>query len=267
MGDRDFRSLFLDEARDHLRLNIVSIIDVGQASGRLPHAMEWIDGLDVDSLYKRSTAEGAGVPLRHLLYLLRETLQGLHYAHTAKDADGRPMGIVHRDISPGNILISRHGAVKLADFGVAVSSAAHTAGSAESLAGKPHYFAPELWRGSPASPATDIFALGVTFYEIFRGQPLFSRKVALQALAFEICEFSVDELVENDLPPGRPEHIVRRSLTKRRALRLRARVPRGRQRLRLRGRHSPAGPHFADYIQAATPSSPAFEGRRSIWKD
>lgn len=276
VGDREqFRSLFLDEARtvSHLRHpNIVSIIDVGQAGGRLYLAMEWIDGLDADSLHKRSSAGGTDIPLRHVLYLLRETLQGLHYAHTARDESGRPMGIVHRDISPGNILISRHGAVKLADFGVAVSSAAHTEGSADSLAGKPHYFAPELWRGSPASAGTDVFALGVTFYEIFTGRPLFSRKKDLHALAFEICEFKVEQLIHDDLTiPDGLEHIIRHCLHENPAERYASALEfledvndyAYEAGIRL------LDAHFAEYIARMLGSgkTAAKDGRRSIWKD
>ena len=217
VGDRDqFRSMFLDEARvvSHLRHpNVVSIIDVGQFEERLYLAMEWVDGVDADSLVKKSAKQGVSVPLRHILYLLREALQGLHYAHLATSNDGAPLGIIHRDISPGNILISRHGAVKLADFGVAVSAAAKTAGTADSLAGKPHYFSPELWRGAGASAQSDVFALGVTFYEILTGRPLFSRNKDIHGLAFEICEFDVERLIEDDLTlPEGLEFIVRRCL-------------------------------------------------------
>lgn len=217
VGDRaQFESLFLDEARivSHLRHpNIVSTIDVGRADGRLFLAMEWIDGLDAGALGKRAAQMGTAIPLPHVLYVLRETLQGLHYAHTAIGPDGRPLNIVHRDISPGNILISKHGAVKLADFGVAVGRAAQTAGSAENLAGKPHYFAPELWRGARASAGTDVFALGVTFYELITGRSLFPRGIAVRALAFQMCEFRVDQMIEADLTlPDGLEDILRRCL-------------------------------------------------------
>ena len=211
-----FEDLFLDEARIIAELrhpNITSVVDVGRANGRLYMAMEWIDGLDASGLAKRAAARGGDIPLPHLLYLLRETLQGLHYAHTARGNDGTPLNLVHRDISQGNILISKHGAVKLADFGVAVGSNIQTAGSADNLAGKPHYFAPELWRGSRASAGTDVFALGVTFYEMLSAGPLFSRDKDLRGLAFEICEFKVEELIENDLTiPDGLEDIIARAL-------------------------------------------------------
>jgi serine/threonine-protein kinase len=115
-------------------------------------------------------------------------------------------------------LISRHGAVKLADFGVAVGSTSHTEGARESLAGKPHYFAPELWKGTPASPQSDVFALGVSFFELLSGRALFDRSASLRALAWEICHFSVDELLERELTiPDGLETIIRRSLAAERA--------------------------------------------------
>lgn len=201
--NQQFRELFLDEARIVSQLrhpNIVSVMDCGRLGDQLYLAMEWIEGLDAAALVDRAHRAGSDVPLPHLLYVLRETLQGLHYAHTAIGIDGRPLNLVHRDISPGNILISRQGAVKLADFGVAVGTPTATAGAADNLAGKPHYFAPELWRGGRANPQTDVFALGVSFYEMLTLRPLFSRSKGLHGLAVEIAqEFDPQRLIEQNL--------------------------------------------------------------------
>lgn len=215
-ADPRFRQLFLDEVRLVSLLrhpNLVTVMDAGYANGRLYQVIEWIEGLDAAGLVRKAAATGEGVPLKHLLYVMRETLQGLHHAHIATDNWGQPMGIVHRDISPGNILISRQGAVKLADFGVAVGSSNTTEGSAESLAGKPHYFAPELWNGARASVQTDIYAMGVTFYEMLSLRPLFSRNKTMHALAWEIVQFDPMTLVQNDLTlPEGIETILVRSL-------------------------------------------------------
>ncbi len=274
VGDREqFENLFLDEARivSHLRHpNVVSTLDVGRASGRLYLAMEWVDGLDANGLAKETAKLGTSIPLPHVLYLLRETLQGLHYAHTALDPQGRPFNIIHRDISPGNILISKHGAVKLADFGVAVGRAAKTEGTAENLAGKPHYFAPELWRGKRASAATDVFALGVAFYELISGTPLFERRLTMRQLAFTACEFRVDKLIEEDLTlPDGLEHIIQRALHH-----------------DLEQRYATAlefledvndyayehgirllDAHFGAYVETVLSGEAAPEGRRRLWKE
>ncbi|RME19582.1 MAG: serine/threonine protein kinase, partial [Deltaproteobacteria bacterium] len=126
--------LFMDEARTctHLRHpNVVSIIDVGWFSGKMYIAMEWVDGLDANQLLKLAAGRGMGIPLNHTVFIIREALKGLHHAHTATAPDGTALNIVHRDISPGNILISRQGAVKLADFGVAFGKASKSPYSAD----------------------------------------------------------------------------------------------------------------------------------------
>lgn len=268
-----FENLFLDEARIVSLLrhpNIVSTIDVGRAGGRLYLAMEWIDGVDAGKLTKLAAEQGMGLPLPHVLYILRETLQGLHHAHTAVGPDGQPLRIVHRDISQGNILISKHGAVKLADFGVAVGTAAKTAGSGDALAGKPHYFAPELWRGSKASPQTDIFALGVTFYELLTSRPLFRRGIPMTALTFEICEFSVESLIERDLTiPDGIEDILFRALhqdPERRyatALEFLEDVNDYAYEYGIRLLDA----HFGEYVARLLSDEAPPDGRRRLWKD
>ena len=272
MGDRSqFENLFLDEARIVSQLrhpNIVSVLDVGRANGRLYLAMEWIEGVDAGELTRRAAQHGGDIPLTHVLYIVQETLKGLHYAHTARGSDGSPLGIVHRDISPGNVLISRHGAVKLADFGVAVAKTAHTAGSAESLAGKPHYFAPELWRRQRAGPSTDVFALGVTCFELLTSRPLFSRDKDIPALAFEICEFRVDSLLGEmlSLPDGL-ENILRRALHENPAERYASALEfledvndyAFEQGIRL------LDTHFGEYV-ARMLEPPSTETRRRLWK-
>jgi serine/threonine-protein kinase len=199
--DPTMRQLFLDEVRLVAALrhpNLVAIMDVGQVHDRLYQTIEWVEGMDLEGMAEKGSRTGEGIPLKHLLYLFREALQGLHYVHSAKGPTGQPLGIVHRDISPGNILISRQGAVKIADFGVALMTAGKSGGDMD-LAGKPHYFAPELWKGSPASVQTDIFAMGVTFYEMLSLKPLFQRSGTLRDIAQEIIRFDPRVLIENDL--------------------------------------------------------------------
>jgi serine/threonine-protein kinase len=213
--DPTMRQLFLDEVRLVAALrhpNLVAIMDVGQVHDRLYQTIEWVEGMDLEGMAEKGSRIGEGIPLKHLLYLFREALQGLHYVHSAKGPTGQPLGIVHRDISPGNILISRQGAVKIADFGVALMTAGKSGGDMD-LAGKPHYFAPELWKGSPASVQTDIFAMGVTFYEMLSLKPLFQRSGTLRDIAQEIIRFDPRVLIENDLTiPEGIETLLMRSL-------------------------------------------------------
>ena len=150
-----------------------------------------VEDFGAESLAKL-LARGLELELEQALRVGVEVARGLADIHAAH--------VIHKDISPGNILISRQGAVKLADFGVAVGTPTATAGAADNLAGKPHYFAPELWRGGRANPQTDVFALGVSFYEMLTLRPLFSRSKGLHGLAVEIAqEFDPQRLIEQNL--------------------------------------------------------------------
>lgn len=212
--DPVFARQILSEARIAAQLrhpNIVSVFDVGRSNEQLWLAMEWVDGCDTRTLRHLARDRGADIPLRHVTYILREAVQGLHHAHTAIDQDGRPLGIVHRDISPGNILVSRHGAVKLADFGVA--AAVSEAGSRLRLAGKPQYLAPELYRGARATPQSDIFAMGVTAWELVTMEPLFGRNRSFEEYQRIITAFDPKRAFSDDLTmPDGLEPILLRAL-------------------------------------------------------
>jgi len=211
----DVQEVFLNEARicSHLRHpNVVSIMDVGKVSERLYITMEWIDGLDAQALIRLSKRRKKGVPFKHIIYVLRDALQGLHHAHTALGPDGLPLNIIHRDISPDNIFISRQGAVKLADFGVAMGRAAQEGESGGlSSAGKPSYMAPELWRGEGATVQSDIFAMGATFYELLTSQQLFAPQENIFGLMMEISNFNPESLLEQmlTLPDGIEEIFIK----------------------------------------------------------
>jgi serine/threonine-protein kinase len=214
---RGFRKRFLDEARiiSHLRHpNIVSTLDVGVTGEQIYLAMEWVDGIDAAQLMARCQRQDLEIPLRHILFILRETLKGLHYAHTATAPDGGPMHIVHRDVSPGNILISRQGAVKLADFGVALGAPAHRFEAKTRLAGKIHYFAPDMFRGDRrATCSTDLFSMGICLYEMLVLRPLFSRRLTLHQLKDRLLCFDPGMLIEGDLTVPEPlEEILLRAL-------------------------------------------------------
>ncbi|MCO4770120.1 MAG: serine/threonine protein kinase [Deltaproteobacteria bacterium] len=213
--DARFQQKFLAEARIHAQMshpNLVQVLDVGRVDDRLFIVMEWIDGLDAADLVRSARKRRVGIPLRHVLFVLKQTLQGLHHAHTHGG-----QGFVHRDISPGNVLVSRQGAVKLADFGVARSAEALAADSRRTLAGKLHYFAPELVTGSAgASTRSDVFAMGVTFWEMLTCAPLFSRRARWPELRQEIASFDPRALLEKELTlPDGVEEIVLRCLAPR----------------------------------------------------
>lgn len=214
-----YRNRFLDEGRIVAQLrhpNICSVLDVGSVNSQLYLAMEWVDGLDTNDLIRRLSQRRTEVPLRHALYILRETLQGLHHAHTVTDPDGEPLCVIHRDVSPGNLLLASTGAVKLTDFGVAVGTVAQRIEREGSLAGKLHYFAPELFAGPRvATVKTDLWALGVSFYELLTVRPMFSRTLTPRELRKTVESFDIDRLLDDDLTvPEGLEPILQRSLAR-----------------------------------------------------
>ncbi len=174
-----FLRLFLDETRIASRLhhpNIARIVELGEAEGTWFVAMEHVDGKDLRELLKRSREVNHHVPLEVAVFIALEVARGLEYAHAATDAQGRQLKIVHRDVSPHNVLVARTGPVKLIDFGVAkaANKSVHTASGV--LKGKFPYMAPEQASARPVDSRTDVFALGIVLWEMVCGRYLFRGK-------------------------------------------------------------------------------------------
>jgi len=120
--DDEFVSMFLDEARIAAKLshpNVVQIYDLGHADGSYYIAMEYVSGRNMAAVLRKATDTGIGLPIEHICKIVAGVCDGLFYAHTRKDYDGKPLNIIHRDISPQNVLISYEGEVKIIDFGIA----------------------------------------------------------------------------------------------------------------------------------------------------
>src|SRR4051812_1020201 len=171
--DKQFVEMFLNEARLAARLdhpNIVSIFDLGGANGNYFIAMEFIDGPSLRAVAKRAHERGERLPIAEIVKIVCMAAAGLHYAHELTGDDGKPLGLVHRDISPDNILVHRNGAAKVVDFGIA--KAANSGGMTRTgtLKGKVAYMPPEQLRGDPLDRRADVFALGVVLYEMIAGQ-------------------------------------------------------------------------------------------------
>lgn len=168
-----FIERFVDEMRVSMLLthgNIVQVYDVGEADGRYYMAMEWVDGLDLREVLIRLERAGRLMPEEIALYILMESAKGLAYAHTRRDPSGRPLALVHRDVSPANILISNDGQVKITDFGVAVATARLSFSVPGTLHGKVAYMSPEQVTGSDLDARSDQFSLGVVGYEMLCGE-------------------------------------------------------------------------------------------------
>lgn len=170
-SNADFIAMFLDEARLAARLhhpNIVQTFDVSKHDGSYLLAMEYLEGQSLSLIYRR--IHPSTIPLATHLWVLTQVLAGLHYAHTLCDFDGTPLGVVHRDISPGNVLVTYAGEVKLLDFGVAKASLATATG--RTIKGKPGYCAPEQLCAVEPDARADVFSVGVMLWEALAGRRL-----------------------------------------------------------------------------------------------
>jgi len=175
--DPEFRSMFRDEialvrAVDHP--NVVGLVDAFEANGRLALVMEWIEGCDLHTLRLRVERDGGWVPLGIAVALIRQAAAGLYAAHELLGPDGRRRDLVHRDVSPQNIMVSCDGAVKLVDFGVAKARARQTRTAVGYVKGRVGYMAPEQAVGRPLTARADVFALGVVLWELLSGRRLFT---------------------------------------------------------------------------------------------
>jgi eukaryotic-like serine/threonine-protein kinase len=177
--NRDFVQMFLDEAKIAARLNhpnIVQIYDLGALDESYFIAMEFIHGEDLRRIWKRADRTGRELPIAFVLRVIADACAGLDYAHKKNSESGRPLNIVHRDISPQNVLVSFEGAVKVVDFGIAKAADKMTETRSGVLKGKYSYMSPEQAAGRRDVDArTDIFALGVLLYELLTGTRLFKR--------------------------------------------------------------------------------------------
>ncbi len=171
--DDEFRAMFLDEARLAARLNhpnIVQTFEVGETHGRLMIAMEYVEGQPANRVRRRLPPEQ--FPLSAYISVLCDVLDALEYAHGLADFDGSRLRIVHRDVSPHNIIVGYDGRVKLVDFGIAKSAAAMQETQAGVLKGKVGYMAPEQASMGNVDGRTDVFSVGVILWEAIAGRRL-----------------------------------------------------------------------------------------------
>jgi eukaryotic-like serine/threonine-protein kinase len=174
--DEDFITMFIDEAKITVQLNhsnIAKIEELAHLMNSYFIAMEYVSGKDVRAIFDRCRKNGEPAPIAMACFILAQSAEGLDYAHRAKDNQGRDMGIVHRDVSPQNLLVSYDGEVKVIDFGIAKAANKATRTQAGILKGKFGYMSPEQIRGLPLDGRSDIFALGVCLFEVLTGERLF----------------------------------------------------------------------------------------------
>src|SRR5271170_2420897 len=180
-SDPAFSEMLVHEAKLAARLshaNVVQVFDLGREGERLFIAMEYVEGFDLNDLLRRCSEAKVPLPFELGVHVVCEALKGLDYAHRRTDDDGRPLGIVHRDVSPSNLLVSFEGEVKVCDFGIARANDALASGVAaheldEAIKGKAGYMSPEHARGEPLDARSDVFAAGIILWELAAGRKLY----------------------------------------------------------------------------------------------
>ncbi|MCH9689019.1 MAG: protein kinase [Deltaproteobacteria bacterium] len=177
LKDERFVRMFLDEARLSLHLshaNVVTVFDIGKSSSTYFIVMEYVEGVNLKAILLELARRRGTCPVHMTVWILNEVLKGLDYAHQLRDPEtGRKLGIVHRDISPPNILISWNGEVKLTDFGLAKASTQLESTDPGVVKGKFSYLSPEAASGLEVDARADIFAVGILAFELLTGRRLF----------------------------------------------------------------------------------------------
>jgi serine/threonine protein kinase len=176
--NQKFVSMFLDEARLSLFLqhaNIVQVFDISRTPDNAYFlVMEFVDGCNLKGLIERQKQKNKRIDVGHTIYLMIECCKALHYAHSLEHPEtNEPLGIVHRDISPPNILLSKNGEVKLVDFGLAKANSQIESTDPGVVKGKFSYLSPEAASGLPVDHRADVFAVGIILWELFTSQRLF----------------------------------------------------------------------------------------------
>ncbi|MBI2895650.1 MAG: serine/threonine protein kinase [Deltaproteobacteria bacterium] len=195
---------FLEEARIAGALqhgNIVQVLDFGAAGDEYYLVMEWVDGVPLSSVLKSLAQRARPFPPEVLAYLVSEAAVGLHHAHTQVDPAGRPCCIVHRDVSPQNILLSRQGDVKVSDFGIAKAADSVIRTEAGIQVGKLCYMSPEQARGEPLDARSDVYSLAIVLWECLAMRPLFPREEGGEALR---AVLEPSHVAPSQLAPGAP---------------------------------------------------------------
>ncbi|MCA9560148.1 MAG: serine/threonine protein kinase, partial [Myxococcales bacterium] len=217
--DQEFIDMLIDEAKIAVQLshvNVGQIFDLGRIDDTYYIAMEFIDGKDLYQLLVRCSELDIDIPFDVIAYIGLETAAGLQYAHTKSDNYGRPLDLIHRDISPQNILISYDGEVKIVDFGIAKASQRSRETESGVIKGKFFYMSPEQAWGDQIDARTDIFSTGICLYEMITGEMLYNEEKALVLLdRVRKAEIPPMRKKRPDLPPAL-EQVVLKALARER---------------------------------------------------
>ena len=218
----EFQKNFIGEARlvaDLIHTNIVQTYHLGQVGGQYFMTMEFVSGMNLEQAMERHKEMNRQMPVEIAAFIISRVCRGLHYAHVKRDADGRPLGIVHRDVNPKNVMISYEGDVKLMDFGIAKALDLMYNEEGKVIPGKDEYLSPEGASYAVTDGRSDLFSLGIVLTEILLGRNIFRAVNRLdsrrQILTMPIPVFSS---LRPDIEP-RLEAIMQRALHRDRNLR------------------------------------------------
>ncbi len=228
-NDPTFSEMLVHEAKLAARLNhanVVQVFDLGREDERLFIAMEYVEGFDLNDLLRRCSRTKVPFPFELGVHVIREALKGLDYAHRRLDDSGRPLQIVHRDVSPSNLLVSFEGEVKVCDFGIARANDAIDGREGheleEALKGKAGYMSPEHARGGEIDARADVFAAGVVLWELAAGRRLYRVVEGGPTLLDQARKAEIPELPPAELPASA---LLRRIVSKALAVDRDARYP------------------------------------------
>jgi serine/threonine protein kinase len=218
LKDDRFVRMFLDEARLSLHLshaNIVTVFDIGKSSSTYFIVMEYVEGVNLKTILQEFSRRRITFPVQLTVWILNEVLRGLDYAHRLRDPEtNRLLGIVHRDISPPNILISWNGEIKLTDFGLAKASTQLESTDPGVVKGKFSYLSPEAASGLDVDARADIFAVGILAYEMLTGRRLFLGETDYQTVQMVRTADVPSIAAQNPEVTPELETIIRRALAR-----------------------------------------------------
>ena len=210
--DPNFIAMFQAEAKLAVQLqhgNICQIYQLGRHEDSFYIALEYVDGRDVGAILDLHQKQGKPIPLPQACYIIRRVCEGLDYAHNKKSSQGEPLNIIHRDISPPNLLISYEGEIKLIDFGLAKAVGSSVQTQAGIIKGKLAYMSPEQVRGAALDLRSDVFAVGIVFFELLTARRLFRRDSDLETFdAVRQCRVPRPSEINPDIPKALEEILL-----------------------------------------------------------
>ena len=263
MEEQPFIEMFLSEARLAAQLNhanVVQIFDFGEEDGSYFIAMEHIDGPSLYTLIKQASAQGTPIPFTLCAKILSFACEGLAYAHELTDSStGTPLGLIHRDISPDNILLSRNGGVKVVDFGIAKVASQGNRTQTGVVKGKVAYMSPEQLLGKPLDLRADVFALGVVLYKLVTGEHPFEGESDVTLIQSILQEPMVEVRKHRQDVPKELERIVKKALAKERAQRYQncRELQADLERFLLKCGETVGPAQIAGWVRKLTPPAPA----------